>query len=183
MTIRRRNRAVTLLEVTIATLLFAALLSSVYWLMASSSESFSESTVEAALQERARSTVEEMARELRVADIATLSVSSYRGCDRVDFVVPLAGASPDGNAYRWVQYRFEPEPASKGEAASSGRIVRIEGEQMRTLCHNARPGSLFFRRTGHTVLIRLTLHRQDGKTEAAASTVETSVTLRNRSRK
>ncbi len=166
------RRGVTLLEVSIAAAILAALVALAYLLLASGSSTYAQSAAQSALEEAARRAVEDMSRELRVADAASVSISRYRGCDRIDFAVPHAGPDGEAGARALVQFRYEP---------AGGRIVRQEGTALRTLCGSAGPGSLVFLRAGDTVRITLRISGTDGEGRAHRTEVSTSVTLRNRS--
>lgn len=177
---RTDAKGLTLLEILIATVILSLLLVLAYSVLGPLPEVYSDSVRRANLEEAARRAVEEIARDLRVADGATLTVSSYRGSDRVKFRAPQKYVEEGVVWGPMVQYRVEPSKvdANRNGVADDGRVVRVENNSVRTICHFVPPGALSFKRQGNNVFIRLELSSSAG---AGAPVVETSVTLRNRS--
>lgn len=178
-----RTRGLTLIELTVAAALLAALIALAYAFLVSTPAMYGDSMRRAALEETARRALEDMVQELRTADADRLSITPYRGSDRVEFRVPRKYSDRGTDWKPFAQYRCESSvvDANHNGFADEGRLVRVEGEDVRTLCHSVAPGGLSVSRRGDHLTIRLALAAADSRGRPLEAKAEASVTLRNRS--
>lgn len=176
----RRNNAVTLTEVVIASAIFATLATTVYFFIAGGAAKYQHDALKGGLHEEARRAVEEMARELRLADARTLTLSTYGGSDRVEFCLPRR--LPDGTTEwdRRIQYRIE-SGLQPGASAPESWLVRDEPGATRILCWHVAPEGLTFVRVGDNLTLQLRLERSNGQGRQLEAAIQTAVTMRNRS--
>jgi len=182
---RRLKRIVgfTLIEVMIATAILVIVASAIYGIFAGSSRFYATTVSLEHIQEQARRGVDQIAEELRLADQATLVITTVSGSNQVVFrrITGFSGGAPQWSANITWNYQTSPVDANGNGVVDEGRVVRTLNGVSITLCHNVLQGGLVFTRTGDNVLIRLTLIGLDGQGKLIQTFAETSVTLRNSS--
>jgi len=173
-----RSNGLTLLEAVIASVLLGALVLAAYSFLGTTQNAYDDSLRETMIEGKAHRAVDEMASELRMADATTLSISQYRGSDRVEFRVPVKYTDEGVTWGPYVQYRFERSAVGGGE---SGRLVRVVDDSVKTVCDSLAPGTLRFQRTGNTLALELKLKGYDLKGRPIESRAKSSIAFRNRS--
>jgi hypothetical protein len=172
-----------MIEIIIATAILVIVVTSIYGLLAGSSRFYSASVSLEHIQEQARRVVDELAQEMRLADQATLAITTVNGSNQVVFrrITGFVGGVPQwGTNVTW-NCQSSAVDANGNGVVDEGRVVRTFNGVSITKCHNVVTGGLTFTRTGDNILIRLTLIGIDSQRKLIQTFAETSVTLRNSS--
>lgn len=183
MRLHRPSQGFTLLEVMISSAIFVIVVGSVYGLLAGSSRLYATTMTLEHIQEQARRVVDEMAQELRLADQATLSITTVNGSSQIVFrqITGVTGSVPQWSANITWNYQTSAVDANGNRLVDEGRVVRTFNGRSITKCNNVLQGGLVFTRTGDVILIRLTLIGTDAQNKVIQTFAETSVSVRNSS--
>lgn len=186
MTLRGR-RGFSLLEVMIATAIVGFLAAMLYLVLSSSGSTYANMNRLGDAQERARRVMDEMARELRLADQTTMLIPVSK--DSVKFNIPVSYDSTT-KLVTWstqIEYKLELVPTQYDDAAKGlvhYRLIRTQdvpppaADSVR-LTDYIKTGGLVFTKTGDNLVINLTFLSLDEKNKKIETTLQSSVTLRN----
>ena len=180
----RKTSGFTMLEVMIASAILVIMASAIFSLLAGSSQFYSTSVSLEHIQEQSRRVVDEIAEELRMADQATLAITTVSGSHQIVFrrITGVTGGVPQWSTNITWNYQTSAVDANGNRIVDEGRVVRTFNGRAITKCHNVEQGGgLSFTRTGDVILIRLTLIGTDAKGKLIRTFSETSVSVRNSS--
>ena len=186
----RREQGFSLVEVVVGAALLGLVITMVWSLMIGSAKGYSRDSARQMTQDNVRRILDEMAQELRDADAGTFSVPSGSSSTTVTFrksVGFTAGATV------WsanITYSYQTGVIKVGHLGTyEGRVVRngptgpTAAGPVRTdaLCEYVKPGGFTVSRAGDRVTISLTLRTFDEDKNENATTLSTSIALRNSS--
>lgn len=182
---RRRASGFSLIEVVIAVAILAVLFATLYSVLFATSTAYTNMSQRGWLEERTRIALDEMSKELRMADMDTVLVTVTNGVGSVDFRRPT-GYATGSDSITWgptIRYQYEPSTvdANSNGLADEGRVVRIENGVSTVLCDYVKQNGFIVTQTGGNLLIQVTCVAADEKGVILESTLQTSITFRNRS--
>ncbi|MBI2933404.1 MAG: prepilin-type N-terminal cleavage/methylation domain-containing protein [Planctomycetes bacterium] len=174
-------RGFSFIEILIAVAILALVLGATYAVLASSMRSYTNQSNLAAVQERARQVMDEMIKELRMADKDTLIIGQLNGSGRIDCAVATGYAGGKVVLSTPIQYQCEPSPvdANNNGQQDESRLVRIQEGRTLVLCQSVKTGGLTITRTGNNLTVKLEVIATDEANRELSTVVESSVTLRN----
>ena len=179
----RKNAGFTLLEILIAVAVLSVLMATLYAALFSTTTSYTTMSQRGRIEDRSRQVLDDMARELRLADRDTFLVTQSNGASRIDFRTPTGYSA--GNVTWGPVIRFEYQPGDGDENRNGleddGKIVRIENGTTTVICDFVAPGGFTATQTSNNLLLEVTCTGADAKGALLESTLQTSVTFRNRS--
>lgn len=174
------RRGMSLLEVMVASAILVLVGAIIYAVLSGGSKTYDATTRLTHIQEQGRRVVDEMAGELREADLSTLVV----GANTVTFRknTGFAGGVPTWGPNITYSMQASTVDANENGGGDDRLLQRAQaGSNPLTLTHYIAPNGLVFTLTGSNLLIRVTLRSADGSGKTITAFVESSVTLRNES--
>jgi prepilin-type N-terminal cleavage/methylation domain-containing protein len=198
---RTRDAGFSLIEVIIAAAIFVLVSGALYMMLFSAGNTYGNMSMLGDTQERVRRVMDEMAREIRMADSTNMlpPTTSITASDTITFRVPDVDPTTGkvktvANVPQWstnITYKYEYDTMD-GTSASTllvdqnnnkltddFRLVRIQNGKTQRLSRYIKSGGLKFTKTGDLVLIEVTFFSLDHKNKIIDTTLRTSVTLRN----
>lgn len=180
-----KEKGYTLLEILIATTIFAILLSMVYQLLASSQASYDASTGRSEMQVKARRILDDMVKELRLSGASAcilLSSSSIQFSKNVGYTSPSITWG-DQTTYT-LQYDTDDTnngvDDNKNGYTDEQIITKQAGGVTTVIARNIKEGGLTFAiESTNLVVIQLTVLGKNEKGEVVETSVDTKVFLRN----
>lgn len=187
---RNRRRGLSLLEVMIAMAILAMLANMLYYALFKSSEQYKIDMGTASILEKARGAMDEMARELRTADRATVLLDTFNGASRLRFNACL-GVDGAGNAI-WssqITYQFVADPlldANNNGIVDEGLVQRLQvGTADRLFCNYVvgAPNGFIVTRPAignqTSLTLSLTLVVTDERNRPLTRVITTTIDMRN----
>jgi prepilin-type N-terminal cleavage/methylation domain-containing protein len=200
---RHRQRGMSLIEILIVTVILSIVAGAIYMMLWSSGNTYGSLSMLGDTQERVRRLMDDMAKELRMADNATVQITtSITANDTITFSMPQVDPATGkamtdalGNVL-WttpIVYKYEYDTntgTSTGfllaDQNNNGitddyRVVRTFNGKTLRLTRYIKMGGLSFNKVGDNVVIQLTFFSLDSKNRIIDTTLRSSVTLRNSS--
>jgi hypothetical protein len=203
---RKRDAGFSLIEVIIAGVIFVLVSGALYMMLFSAGNTYGNMSMLGDSQERARRLMDDIAKELRMADSATVVISTTIAAnDTITFKIPAVDATTgkvvvdvSGNP-TWttnIVYKMEYDTntgASTGpntiwltdqnvnKAYDDYRITRTYNGSTQRLARYIKSGGFTFTKTSDNVVITMTFFSLDHKNKIIDTTLRSSVTLRNSS--
>lgn len=182
-----RRRGFTLIEILIAVTIFAVLASTIYLMMASTTNAYASGSIQAGLNAQARDLFERITLELSDAGISTLNPSIPTGATTLTFqrnVGYAGGVISYGPA---ITYAFVTEPGEYPNGKDDngngrideGRLIRTENNQSVSLSSDLAAGGIAFTRDGNAIQITLVLEKVDDRRQVVRTTSTTTIQVRN----
>lgn len=188
---KRKDRGVSLLEVVIAAAILGIVAYALYLVLMNSTVTYTNQTRLGDIQERARRVLDEMAKELREADLTNtqITTNSTYNCQSIRFK-KVTGYNQASNTFTWspwIEYKFELSPVdanNNGNPNDDGRIVRSEGtapnvKTVRLTDYVRVPGGMTITRSGENVTIQVNFRIADYRNKILETSLSTSASLRN----
>ncbi len=188
---RRGDRGLTLIEIIVSVVILLIICYVIYLIVFNASVNYTNQTRLGDIQDRARRALDEMAREMRQADLTNTQIPSpnHPSVPSIRFR-PITGYQKDPSTgqytFTWgnpVEYVYEDSDidADSNPATADGRIIRIENNNRRIITDYLKPGGLVFKRSGDDVTIEVTFITADYRNKVLETKLRTAVTLRNES--
>jgi hypothetical protein len=200
---RTRDAGFSLIEVVIAGVIFFLVSGALYMMLFSAGNTYGNMSMLGDSQERARRLMDDIAKELRMADGATVIVSTtVTANDTITFRLPVVDSATGkvvvdgGGNPTWttnIVYKVEYDTntgSSSGflltdqnnnKVTDDFRITRTYNGSTQRLARYIKSGGLKFTQTGDNVVIQMTFFSLDHKNKVIDTTLRSSVTLRNSS--
>ncbi|HVE42217.1 MAG TPA: prepilin-type N-terminal cleavage/methylation domain-containing protein [Planctomycetota bacterium] len=200
---RTRDAGFSLIEVVIAGVIFFLVSGALYMMLFSAGNTYGNMSMLGDSQERARRLMDDIAKELRMADGATVIVSTtVTANDTITFRLPVVDSATGkvvvdgGGNPTWttnIVYKVEYDTntgSSSGflltdqnnnKVTDDFRITRTYNGSTQRLARYIKSGGLKFTQTGDNVVIQMTFFSLDHKNKIIDTTLRSSVTLRNSS--
>jgi hypothetical protein len=200
---RTRDAGFSLIEVVIAGVIFFLVSGALYMMLFSAGNTYGNMSMLGDSQERARRLMDDIAKELRMADGATVIVSTtVTANDTITFRLPVVDSATGkvvvdgGGNPTWttnIVYKVEYDTntgSSSGflltdqnnnKVTDDFRITRTYNGSTQRLARYIKSGGLKFTQTGDNIVIQMTFFSLDHKNKVIDTTLRSSVTLRNSS--
>lgn len=176
------GRGFTLLEVILASAIFAIAVLATVTALAPVTDGYDAGVRISHIAEQARLGVDRMAEDIRAGERATTIVGPWEPGhgDRIIFQ-KMVGYVGDTPTYRSMEYRLETSPidADRDGVRDDYMLVRIDNGVPTVLCHYVAEGGLTITRSGSRLYIRLTTRAAMPQGDPIQRFIETTVTLRN----
>jgi prepilin-type N-terminal cleavage/methylation domain-containing protein len=201
---RTRRAGMSLIEVLIASVILFLVSGALYMMLFSAGRTYGNMSMLGDSQERARRLMDDMSKELRMADSATVVISTtVTANDTITFKVPDVDSTTgkvkiDAVTLKplWttnIVYKVEYDTFTGSSASTlivdqnvnklidDYRVTRTFNGSTVRLARYIKNGGLSFTKTSDNIVILLTFFSLDHKNQIIDTTLRTSITLRNSS--
>ena len=178
-----RQAGFSLVEMAVYMAISVVVTTAVIRVVVTATDTYNSTTSLGRIQADARRSLDSLAVELRMADRDTIVFATENGSTRIDYRLPLDYV---GGRVVWssmITVRYEPSDvdANRNDIMDEGRLVRIQDGETKVLCNYVRPSGITLTRNGDTIALNLGLMISDADGQVMWCSVETNITMRNRS--